>query len=230
MAFVDIDKGEQNTGGETADDGTLVDKTTCLTDDSSATSCVEVKAGVSIRFESNHVPAAMSAVTVRIGVESIMAAGTLTFSAYTDFNTITTTAQVTTVSITGGGDVDTVITQALLDEIGTSIFTLRLREAASGAKIKTGELDIEFTVATIALSGVTKDKDGAALGSCAVALFRRTGTFPYSYEFVEALTSNVTTGAYTFNYEDDGANYMVYSMKEDTPHVFDAGDNVLQGV
>lgn len=231
MVFEDISKGEQVTlATETGDDGTLTDKTPCLTDDSNGTSCVEIKAGQAIRAEWPHVPAAMTSVTLRIGVNSIMNAGTLRIAPYSDGNSIDNTNGKTTVSITGGGDYDEALAQALIDDCLTSIFTFRLFENGSGAKIKTAELDVEATIATIALSGITKDKDGVALGSCGVALFRRVGTFPYTYEFVDKLTSNSSTGAYTFNYEDDGATYMVYAVKDDTPHVFDATDHVLQGV
>jgi hypothetical protein len=80
------------------------------------------------------------------------------------------------------------------------------------------------------ISGVTKDKNGSILGSCEVALFKADTATPPSYEFKAKTTSDAVTGAYSFNVYDQDAQYMVYSIKDDTPHVFDATDNVLQGV
>lgn len=232
MAFEVISKGEQVIlATETGDDGTLTDKTGCLSDGSSASSCVEVKAGQGIRAEWPHVPAAMSSATIRIGVQSVMADGTNRLAPYSDFNSILDTNGVTTSNITGGGDVDTVISASFISDCGTTQFTFREFENGSGAKTKVGELNVQATIATIDLVGVTKDKDGVALGSCKCALFDVTSEGPPEvYSYVDSLTSNVTTGAYTFSYEDNSRNMMVYSEKDDTPHVFDATDNVLTGV
>ncbi len=230
MAFEGISKGESVAlASETGDDGALGDQTACLTDDSTGASCVEVKAGVGIRFEWPHNPGAMTSATLKIGVNSIMAAGTLRIAPYSDGNSIDNTNGKTTVSIGAGGDFDESLAQALVDDCLLTIFTLRLFENGSAAKIKVGELDVEATIATIDLTGVTKDKDGVALGSCGCNLLRRVGSFPYTFNFVDNLTSHATTGAYTFSYEDDSGNYMVYSVKDNTPHVFDATDHVLQG-
>ncbi len=85
------------------------------------------------------------------------------------------------------------------------------------------DTSISFT-----LNGITKDKDGVALGSCEVALFREVGGTPPDYQFVESVTSNASTGAYSFTVHEDPSQFMVVSIKDDTPHVFDVTDNVLQ--
>jgi len=89
-----------------------------------------------------------------------------------------------------------------------------------------------ITVTVGDLTGITKDNDGVALGSCFVALFKKTegGGPPHDYVFVSSQTSNASTGAYTFSNQPIAREYFVYSIKEDTPHVFDATDDVLTPV
>ena len=227
MVFEDISKGEQVAlATETGDDGTLTDKTACLTDDTSATSCVEVKVGIGIRAEWPHNPGAMSAATIRIGVNSIMNEGTIRLAPYLDFNSIDNTNGITTVNITGGGDVDTTITQAFLDDCLTSDFTFRMFENGSGAKIKTGELDVEATIATIDLIAESRDDDDNIVGSTGVNLIRRTGTFPYTYTQVDSATTHATLGTHTFSYEDDGAFYRIFYLKELSPDEWDMSAEV----
>ena len=92
------------------------------------------------------------------------------------------------------------------------------------------ELDQQHFFGVTAISkitGITKDKNGATLGSCEVALFRVVSTGPpTTYEYVSATTSD-GSGNYTFSNLDPSNNYMVYAIKDDAPHVFDATDNVL---
>lgn len=76
------------------------------------------------------------------------------------------------------------------------------------------------------LSGVTKDSEGSALGSCEVALFIEVSA--NVYQFVASTTSDPSTGAYSFTVYDDPANYMVMARKDDTADVFDVTDNNLQ--
>jgi len=79
---------------------------------------------------------------------------------------------------------------------------------------------------TATISGITKDKDGTALGSCKTALFKRIASG--NVQFVEEVTSNASTGAYSFTLTNDvEAKFFVYSFKDDTPHVMDATDHVL---
>lgn len=231
MAYEVISKGEQVTlSTETGNDGTLADKTACLSDGSSATSCVEVKIGQGIRAEWSHAPAAMSSATIRIGVESIMNEGTLRVAPYTDSNSISDTNGATTGTITGGGDEDRTVTASFISDVGTTDFTFRVFENGSAAKIKTAELSVQATVATINLTGVTKDKDGVALGSVFVHLFRKvSGSGPWVWAYSDNQTSNASTGAYDFAYEDRGEEQMVVFFKDDTPHVMDCTDHVLTG-
>lgn len=95
-----------------------------------------------------------------------------------------------------------------------------------------GYRNVTFVIAqdtgvSYTLSGVTKDKDGNTKGSCEVALFKADGSSPPNYEFVESTTSD-GSGNYSFTVYENPAQFMVFSIKDDTPHVFDATDNVLQ--
>lgn len=84
------------------------------------------------------------------------------------------------------------------------------------------------TSETYTISGVTKDKNGSPLGSCEVALLKEVGGMPPQYRFVACTTSDPSTGAYSFQVYENEARFMVYCIKDDSPHVFDASDNVLQ--
>ena len=79
------------------------------------------------------------------------------------------------------------------------------------------------------LEGITYDKTGNALGSCKCFLFKdnQDNTIsPIDYQ-----VSNAVTGAYSFTgLEDNDAQYLVYAVKDDSPHVFDVTDHVLQPV
>lgn len=201
---------------ETGDDGALTDETSCMSDGSLATSCVEVKAAQALRIEWPHVPGAMSSGTIRIGVNSTMADGTNRLAPYSDSNSIDNTNGVTTATITDAAapnNVDTVISASFISDCGTTVFTYRQFENGSGAKIKTAEAEVEATIATIALTGVTKDDDDVIDDLMPLTLLRRVGgSAPFNWETVDTLTSTVTTGAYTFNYEDDGAEYRVFGQ------------------
>jgi len=234
MVFEVISKGEQVTlATETGDDGTLLDKTACLSDASLSTSCVEVKAGQGIRAEWPHNPGAMSSVTLRIGIESLMAAGTARIAPYSDSNSIDDTNGKTTanidcdgVPVACPGSVDESLAQALIDDCLTSVFTFRMFENGSSAKIKTSELSIEATIATIDLIAESRDDDDNLVVSTGVVLFRRTGSFPYTYTQVDSATTNGTTGLHTFSYEDDSEFYRIFYMKELTPDQWDMSDEV----
>lgn len=82
---------------------------------------------------------------------------------------------------------------------------------------------------TYTISGITRDKNGNVLGSCEVTLFKSDTATPPVYTYIDNTTSNAVTGAYSFTVYDQDARYMVYSIKDDIPHVFDATDNELQG-
>lgn len=79
------------------------------------------------------------------------------------------------------------------------------------------------------LEGVTYDKTGSVLGSCECYLFRHNLNDTLSY--VDYVLSNAGTGAYSFTgIYDDTAQYIVVAWKDDTPHVFDTTDHVLEPV
>jgi len=79
------------------------------------------------------------------------------------------------------------------------------------------------------IAGITKDNDGVALVSCEVHLFKVTGSAPKTHEFLSKQTSNGTTGAYSFPiFETVSPGHRVVAQKDDTPHVFDCTDDVLQ--
>lgn len=77
------------------------------------------------------------------------------------------------------------------------------------------------------ISGVTYDKTGSPLGSCHVFLCRDNGDNTATY--LAHTTSNASTGAFTFQGPYGTADHFIIAWKDDSPHVFDATDHVLQG-
>lgn len=75
---------------------------------------------------------------------------------------------------------------------------------------------------TLTVAGITKDKTGAALGSCVCQLFRDNGDGSASY--LGQTTSDGTTGAYSFT--TFPGNFFVRSRKAGSPNVFDTTDSV----
>jgi len=85
------------------------------------------------------------------------------------------------------------------------------------------------SVTAYKLEGISKDKNGDALGSCLCFLCKDNGDNTATY--VDYVLSNASTGAYSFTgISDDDAQYFVISWKDDTPHIFDVTDHVLQPV
>lgn len=199
-----------------ADDGTVTDATSGFSN--CGTSTQEVKIDEKgCKFEKDSAAAAMSSVTFRLCVESIMTAGDNSLYAYTDGNSVTTTANETFGSDLSAGDNDYSIAQAFLDEITVSsgFFTLRV-VSVDGSKNKIGSMEIEYTIPLIDIDGITKDDDDNLVTSRGVVLFRRTGgSSPYTWTQIDSATSNGTTGAYQFSYEDDGSEYRVFAQNTD---------------
>jgi len=82
---------------------------------------------------------------------------------------------------------------------------------------------------TFKLEGVTKDKNGDVLVSCECYLFK--DNQDDTLTFVDHLTSDGATGAYSFTgINSDDAQYLVVAWKDNTPHVFDVTDHVLEPV
>jgi len=112
-----------------------------------------------------------------------------------------------------------------------SLFVIELTAAIylvpSG--IASGEAHGATTVVptTFKLEGYTKDKNGSVLGSCKCFLFK--DNLDNTLTYVGYTLSNASTGAYSFTGIEDGlAQYLVVAWKDDTPHVFDCTDHVLQ--
>jgi len=77
------------------------------------------------------------------------------------------------------------------------------------------------------LTGITKDNAGSVLGSCHCFLCKDNGDNTCSY--VNYQLSNASTGIYNFTgIGDNDAAYFVISWKDNTPHVMDVTDHVLQ--
>jgi hypothetical protein len=87
--------------------------------------------------------------------------------------------------------------------------------------------NLSATVTTsYALSGVTYDNDGATLASCKCFLVK--DNLDQTLTFVDYALSDAN-GNYEFNgVPDADAQYIVVAWKDDTPHVFDVTDHVLQ--
>lgn len=115
-------------------------------------------------------------------------------------------------------------------------FQLRWLEIAGGSIADTGRPRtlqvIEFIQAppvTYKLEGITKDNGGSVLGSCLCFLVKDNGDNTFTY--VAYQLSNSGTGAYSFTgLTDNDPDYQVIAWKDDSPHVFDVTDHVLQPV
>jgi hypothetical protein len=205
---------------DTADDGTVTPATACFGDASCAISCQEVKINEKgIKFIKDSDASNMSAVTIRICVQSIMTAGDNDLLAYTDANSVTASNSVSLGSNLSVGDNDFTITQAFLDEIWLGVshnFELRVTSGSGGSKNKIGEMSIQYTIPLIDITGVTKDDDDNIVDEMPLTLLRRSGgSAPYTWTTLDTLTSDVTTGAYTFSYEDDSSQYRVFGQNTD---------------
>jgi hypothetical protein len=167
------------TGSDTADDGTLFDRTGCFTDGSNATSCLEIKILQGAKMEIPIAPGAIDqgeTMDVRIGVESIMSAGTLDLIPYTDSNSVDDTDAVTSASIGAGGDFDVSLTGAFVDALGDvgGKSYIRVIPNGSGAKIKTAELSFDISEETFAVSPlpVFKDDGGTVINGGEYQIFK----------------------------------------------------------
>jgi len=79
------------------------------------------------------------------------------------------------------------------------------------------------------LEGITKNKDGNILVSCKCFLFK--DKIDNYLHYKDYVLSDAVTGAYSFiGISDNDAEFIVVAWKDDTPHVFDMTDHVLQPV
>ena len=200
----------------TGDDGALGNLTSCMGDASCAVSCYEVKQSTNaVKFEKDSVAVNMTSVTMRVCVQSIMTAGTNTFYAYTDANSVTATNHQEYGGNLSTGDNDLALSAAFVDEILTTNFTVRLI-SEFGSKNKVGEMSVQYTIPLSDLDGITKDDDDNIVTSRGCVLMRRSGgSSPYTWTQIDSTTSNGTTGAYSFSYEDDGSEYRVFAQNSD---------------
>lgn len=77
------------------------------------------------------------------------------------------------------------------------------------------------------VNGFTKDVAGNLLPSATCSLFK--DNLDGTCSFIQQVTSNAVTAAYHFDAAVDSLpQYFVVSWKDDTPHVFDCTDHVLQ--
>jgi hypothetical protein len=75
------------------------------------------------------------------------------------------------------------------------------------------------------ISGITKDSTGAILGSCVVELYNTRTDLP-----LEKVTSDASTGAYSFSSVGGGQTYYVVAYKAGAPDVAGTTVNTLVGV
>lgn len=102
-------------------------------------------------------------------------------------------------------------------DVGTSTHT-----AYNGVSVK-------GLAATYKLEGITYDKTGSVLVSCECYLFK--DNQDNSLTYVGYDESDGVTGAYSFTgIADNDSQYIVVAWKDDSPHVFDVTDYVLQPV
>jgi len=102
-----------------------------------------------------------------------------------------------------------------------------IKLAGEQTLVPTGIGSLESFGATVlgrTISGITKDKDGNALGSCHCYLAEDNGDNTLTY--IDYVLSNATTGAYSF-IAPHGGQFLTVAWKDDTPHVFDVTDHVL---
>lgn len=205
--------------------------TLCMTNGTLNEDCDEIKTGtICLRIEIAIPPATISALKVRIYMNSIMASGPNAILPYIDANSVDNTNEVILDYNSAGQWYEHVADAAFiaqLADLGDKI-AIRFGANTAVAKSKIGEVEVDVTWDQPQLSGITKDKDGSVLTSCHVSLFKVIDEGPpHEYQWKESQISDGSTGAYSFGVYD-GTNYMVYASKDDSPHVFDCTDNVLQ--
>lgn len=220
-----------------ADDGSQdVDNTTCMTNGTLAEDCDEIKLGVlCLRIGIDVPPSSINSLSIRVYLNSIMSAGDNAILPYIDANSVSITNENVQAYNSAPGWVTHILSAnflAQLADVGGKTY-LRFGSGESGsngvAKSKIGEIEIDISYDTYKYEGITKDNAGDVLGSCYVALFQNLGGTPPTYQFMASTTSDSSTGAYIFTGQGN-FNAMVYSIKLDSPHVFDATDNVITGV
>lgn len=233
MAYgvTDIGKVEAWTAANySADDGALdLDVSTCMLNGTTSEDCDEWKEGtINGRIVIGIPPSAITALAVRFYLNSIMTGADASLLPYTDANSVSVANEIVESYATAGVWVNHVTDAAFRAELGDLGDKCAVRWASNaGAKSKLGEVNIDIAYTQPSLTGVSKDKDGTVLGNSEMALFKVISQGPpTTYEFVAAVMSD-GSGNYSFDVWG-GIEYAVYLVKDDSPHVFDVTDNVLQ--
>lgn len=212
-------------GDDIAEDN---DVTVCMLNGTTGEDCDEWKEGtLNGRVEIDIPPSAITALSVGFYFNSVMTAGDQELLPYTDANSVSSTNAVLEDYTTPGQWIYHVTDGAFLAELGDLGGYCAVRLAApAGAKSKIGEVNIDIVYVQEVLSGLTKDNDGVALGSCECACFKvETDGPPTTFSFIDAVISHVTTGAYSFDVWDD--IHMVTGHKDGSPNVMDVTDKDL---
>lgn len=222
-----------------ADDLALdADITACMTNGTPAQDCDEFKEGtLNCRVEIDIDPTIVLTLKVRFYFNSVMTAGNNALLPYVDPDSVSITNEVVEDYTTPGQWIEHVCSPAFIAQLadqGGGSFAVRLASGEGGvsgvSKPKFGEVEIDITVQTYPLAGVTKNKDSDVLGSCEVALFKVISEGPpITYEFIEAKVSDAVTGAYSFDVPE-GVKYMVSAIKPDGTTVMDVTPSDLEGV
>ncbi len=203
-----------------ADDGSLdVTITSCMTNGTNGESCDEIKNIIGCKVTLDIDPASLLTLSVRFYHNDSMAAGDAAVMPYTDSNSVSTTNEdVQDYTTTGVWITHASLGSAFIAELGDLSGKCAIRLASvSGAKPKLGEVNIEYTVYTFTLAGITRDVNTDALVSCEYQILKRTSLALETWSVSKSGTSNGSTGAFT---EEVGrATYRILSVKDVTPQV-----------
>lgn len=219
-----------HTGYDGDDIALDADNTVCMKNGTLTEDCDEIKDSPGMRVEINVPPSAITALKIRFYLNDVMTSGNQWLMPHTSAAAVSTINEVIGAYTIIGTWIEHDCSPAFIAELGDLGDKCAVRLASNGqnAKSKLGEVEADVTWDQPQLSGITKDKDGAVLTSCKVSLFKVVDEGPpETYEFKESQISDPSTGAYSFGVYE-GNNYMIYAEKDDSPHVFDASDNVLQ--
>ncbi len=156
-------------------------------------------------------------------------------------NSVFTSAHASTktiITLTLGGDADIAfLNPTRIDSSkGSSIhsYAVSVTDSRNWARFIRGgvvSIDSATTGMTLAISGVTRDKNGAVLGSCTCYLFREGSSAirpegTAQVQWIATQVSDPTTGAYSFA-AWAGSTYFVVAFKAGATPVMDVTDRTL---
>ncbi len=126
---------------------------------------------------------------------------------------------------------ETVTTISTSQEAQGGFIHIIAEEDPTGASsdIDSGLHYAQILVVPYKLDGITNDKSGDVLGSVECHLYRDNGDSTVT--FLAYQVSHSSTGVYSFTgIENNNLEYFVVFFKDDSPHVMDVTDHVLQPV